>query len=152
MYFRSNKIFLATLFISIIKLCNPAIAQSYEIKNGYIFEQKYVQRISVQQAEKFLNKSDVFESLMSFDWIKEKEVIKNSTVKRIGDRLVLSFPRNIVSLKNFSTTQGDGEMQNFKYIKSIPGYHIIGIEYTHDQPHFLLVSESGNTIYFVKTD
>lgn len=128
------------------------MAQSYEFRHGYIFDQRYVERISLKQAEKIVNIQGLFEPLMAFDWMQEKEEIKDARVKRIGGRLVLAFGGRVpLSLKNFSTKQGDGELQVFKYIKSVPGYHIVGIEYGHDQPQFLLVSELSSRIYFVDT-
>ena len=148
-----TRLFLAALFLALIAICHSAIAQSYEFRQGYIFDQRYVERISLTQAEKIANVQGLFEPLMSFAWTKEKEEIKDLRVRRIGERLVFAFSDSAqLSLKNFSTKKGDGEMQLFKYIKSVPGYHIIGVEYGHDQPQFLLVSESGGHIYFVNTN
>ncbi|WP_395704091.1 hypothetical protein [Aquabacterium sp.] len=145
--------FLAAVTLALAAGCTDSIAQAYEFRQGYIFDQRYVERISVSQAEKIANTPKLFEPLMSFDWTQQKEAIKDPRVKRIGDRLVLSFGGGAkLSLKNFSAKQGDGDSQIFKYIKSIPGYHIVGVEYGHDQPQFLLVSESGAHVYFVNTN
>ena len=145
--------FLAALSVALIVSCNSANAQSYEFRQGYIFDQPYVERVSLEKAEKVANAKGIFEPLMSFDWTKEKELIKDHRIKRTGNRLVLAFSANAeLSLKNFSTKRGDGESQTFKYIKSVPGYHIIGVEYGHDQPQFLLVPEQGGHVYFVNTN
>lgn len=145
--------FVAAVTLALAAGCTASMAQSYEFRQGYIFDQRYVERISVSQAEKIANIPKLFEPLMTFDWTRQKEVIKDSRVRRMGNRLVLSFGGGAnLSLKDFSTKQGDGESQNFKYIKSIPGYHIVGVEYGHDQPQFLLVSESGAHVYFVNTN
>jgi DNA polymerase V len=37
-----------------------------------------------------------------------------------------------------------------KAIKSIPGYHLIGVQNGHDQPQFILIGESGSHINFVE--
>lgn len=148
-----TRLFLAAFSLALIAISHSAIAQSYEFRQGYIFDQGYVERISLSQAEKIANVQGLFEPLMSFAWTKEKEEIKDSRVRRIGERLVLAFSGSAqLSLMNFSTKQGDGELQLFKYIKSVSGYHIVGIEYGHDQPQFLLVSKSGDPIYFVNTN
>jgi hypothetical protein len=143
---------LAAFTLAVASGCGASVAQSYEFRQGYIFAQRYVERISLSQAEKIANIPKLFEPLMSFDWTKRKEEIKDRRVSRMGNRLVLTFTGGgKLSLKNFSTKQGDGDSQLFKYIKSIPGYHIVGVEYGHDQPQFLLISESGSRIYFVNT-
>ena len=148
-----NRPFLVAFIIAHASISGSAIAQSYEFRNGYIFDQGYVKRISLSQAEKIANIPGLFEPLMTFDWTRRKEEIKDTRVKRFGGRLVLEFGGNArLSLKNFSTRKGDGEFQLFKYIKSIPGYHIVGVEYGHDQPQFMLISESGGEIYFVNTN
>lgn len=148
-----NRPFLGALIIALTSICSSAIAQTYEFRNGYIFDQSYVKRISLGQAEKIANIPDLFEPLMTFDWTQRKEEIKDKRVKRFGGRLVFEFGSNArLSLKNFSTKKGEGELQSFKYIKSIPGYHIVGVEYGHDQPQFMLIGESGSHIYFVDTN
>lgn len=141
------------LAVVLVFICHAAAAQSYEFRQGYIFDQRYVTRISVSEAEKIANMPGLFGPLLSFDWTKAKEEIKTSRVKRLGSRLVVEFGANAsLSLKNFSTKKGDGELQVFKYINSVPGYHIVGVEYGHDQPQFMLISESGSRIYFVNTN
>lgn len=134
-------------------IASTVFAQSYEFRQGYIFDQSYVKRISVSQAEKIANRPGLFAPLLSFDWTQAKEDIKDARIKRQGSRLVVEFGGQArLSLKDFSTRQGDGESQVFKYLKSIPGYHLIGIEYGHDQPQFLLVPEAGGQIYFVNSN
>lgn len=148
-----NRLFQYFLAIGLTFICGAVLAQSYEFRQGYIFDQHYVTRVSVSEVEKIANIPGLFGPLMSFEWTKAKEEIKTSRVKRLGSRLVVEFGANAsLSLKNFSTKKGDGELQVFKYIKSVPGYHIVGVEYGHDQPQFMLISESGNHIYFVNTN
>jgi hypothetical protein len=145
--------FVISLFVVLMPLSGPAIAQSYEYRNGYIFDQSYVKRVSVSEAEKIASSPGLFEPLMTFDWTAKREEIKDKRVKRVGGRLVVEFGGNArLSLKNFSTRKGDGDLQDFKYIKSVPGYHIVGVEYGHDQPQFMLIPESGGQIYFVDTN
>lgn len=132
------------------------MAQSYEYgqRQGYIFAQKYVKRISVAQAEKVIGSPGFFESLLSSNW--GKEVIKDGRVRRSADRLILEFGgRAPLSLKDYTlkeTKQREGDSQTFKYIKGLRDYHLVGVEFGHDQPAFLLVSYSGREIYFVNTN
>jgi hypothetical protein len=148
-----NKPFVAVLISALSCIVCDASAQIYEFRNGYIFDQPYVQRISLSQAEKIASAPDLFEPLMTFEWTKQKEQIRDPRIKRTGNQLGLEFGGNgRLSLKNFKTKEGDGELQVFKYLKSVPEYHIVGVEYGHDQPQFLLISESGRPIYFVSTN
>ncbi len=148
-----NRPFLVALFIALTSVWSSAIAQSYEYRNGYIFDQGYVKRISLSQAQKIAGISEPLEPLLTFDWTQQKEKIKDERVKRIGGRLIFEFGGNErLSLKNFSTKKGDGELQYFKYLKSVPGYHIVGVEYGHDQPQFMLIAESGSLVYFIDTN
>ncbi len=132
-----------------------SMAQTYEYgqRQGYIFAQKYVKRISVEQAEQVIGSPGFFEPLLSFNW--GKEAIKDGRVKRSGDRLILQFDgRAPLSLKDFvrkPTKQSEGDSQEFKYITRVRDYHVVGVVFGHDQPAFLLVSYSGEKIYFVNT-
>lgn len=151
-----KRIFFTLLITAFTSLCGSAIAQTYEYRNSYIFEQSYVKRISLIQAEKIANIPGLFEPLMSWEWTRGKEEVRDKRIQRDRDRLVIEFGSNKnLSLKNFSTKatkNGDGDSQLFKYLKSVPGHHIIGVIYGHDQPQFLLISESGSYIYFVDTN
>ena len=136
--------------------CSVSIAQSYEYgqRQGYIFSQAYVQRISLQHAERIMGSPGLFGQLLSLNW--RKEVIKDRRVKRVGDRLILQFDaRPPLSLRDFvrqETMQSEGDAQTYTYIQSARDYHVVGVEFGHDQPAFLLVAYSGSTIYFVDTN
>jgi hypothetical protein len=141
---------ITTLFFSI---CSPSLAQSYDYRQGYIFEQKYIKRISLKQAEQVAASPGLFNPFLSWDWGPEK--ISDSRIKRARGQLVLDFAgKSPLSLRDYSrklTKQAEGDSQQFQYLKSVPGYHIIGVTFGHDQPAFLLVSESGRDLYFVDT-
>lgn len=141
------------LTLALAFACHAASAQAYEFRQGYVFEQRYVKRISISQAEQLTKLPGLFEPLRTFEWTKAKEQIADARVKRVGPRLVFEFGgKAALSLKDFSTTKGDGELQTFKYLRSVPGYHVVGVEYGHDQPQFMLVPEAGGQIYFVDTN
>ncbi|MBC3873376.1 hypothetical protein [Undibacterium flavidum] len=132
---------------------DEAVAQSYDFRQGYIFEQKFVKRISISQAEEVASSFGFFEPLMSWEWGVEK--IADPHVKRIGNRLVFDFDgKGSLSLRDYTrkaTKIAEGELQKFVYIKSVPFYHVVGVLFGHDQPAFLLVSTVGENIYFVDT-
>ena len=144
------------LTLALLAFCAESMAQSYEYgqRQGYIFDQKYVRRISVQQAEKVISVPGFFEPLLSPNW--GREVIQDSRVQRVGDRLILQFGgKPPLSLRDYTlkeTKQSEGDSQKFRYIKSVRGYHLVGVEFGHDQPAFLLISQLGSEIYFVDTN
>lgn len=139
--------------ILIFLVGDVALAQSYDFRQGYIFEQQFVKRISISEAEEVASSLGLFEPLMSWEWGAEK--IADSRVKRIGTKLVFDFDgKRRLSLRDYTTKAtkiGDGESQKFKYIKSTPFYHVVGVLFGHDQPGFLLVSTIGENVYFVDT-
>jgi hypothetical protein len=144
------------LALALSTLCSASTAQSYEYgqRQGYIFDQKYVKRISIQQAEQVIGSVGFFVPLLSGSW--KNEVIKDGRVKRSGDRLILQFNgKSPLSLRDYTlkeTAQSEGDSQTFTYIKSVRDYHVIGVEFANDQPAFLLISYSGREIYFVNTN
>lgn len=144
------------LALALLASCAESVAQSYEFgqKNGYIFEQKYVTRISKERAEQLIGSRGYFEPLLSAPW--GKEVIRDSGIRRTGDRLILQFPgRPPLSLRDYflkETSDSEGDLQTFRYLKSERDLHVVGIEFGHDGPAFLLVSRSGSEIYFVNTN
>lgn len=130
--------------------CSASFSQSYEFDQGYIFEQEYIKRVSLERAEEISGVSGVFNEFLSWDWPYEK--ITSSLVERAGNRMVIKFENKpALTLRDFSTKEGDGEAQLFRYLKSVPGYHVIGVVFGHDQPAFLLIHESGSDLYFVDT-
>lgn len=150
---RLKKTILAAIAVQLSATCGLAAAQSYEFRHGYVFEQPYVERISISRAEEIAGIPKLFEPLMSFEWTQRKEDIRDNRVRRVGNRLVLARgDGGTLSLKNFSTQRGDADSQSFKYLMGVPGYHLVGVEYGHDQPQYLLVAESGGKIYFVNTN
>lgn len=141
------------LMAALVVFCPPSLAQTYEFKQGYIFHQPFVKRIPLSEAIAITQQQQVFDDLMQFDWLEKKEVIHDPNVKRKGSRLIVSFGAGKqLSLKNFSTRKGDGEAQLFKYLTTLADHHLIGVQFGHDQPHFLLVPVSGSPVYFVDTN
>jgi len=142
--------FIAVLFVF---FCNATFSQSYDYHQGYIFEQKYIKRISLEKAEQIAAVPAVFKQFLSWNWGVEK--ITNSHIERNGETLIIKFEnKSPLTLRDFSvesTKEVEGDSQIFKYLKSVPGYHIIGVIFGNDQPAFLLINESGSELYFVDT-
>jgi hypothetical protein len=142
---------LCTLFF----LCfgGAPMAQTYDFRQGYIFEQAYVSRIPLAKAEHITGLPGLFAPFRAGDW--GKELIQDPRVKRTGNRLIVQFSGKApLSLKDFtigSTRQREGDSQKFRYLKTVANYHVLGVLFGHDQPGFLLVSVSGRDIFFVDT-
>ena len=140
---------------AMLGLSSTAFAQTYEHQHGYIFDQPYVQRISVSKAEQVSASPGAIEPLLDFEWLEaleSREVIQQSGVQRQGSRLVIQFPdKKQLSLKDYVTKQLEGDYQRFRYLKRMGSFHLIAVIYAHDQPQFLLVPQAGGQIYFVDT-
>ncbi|MFO1264157.1 MAG: hypothetical protein U1E84_12600 [Rhodoferax sp.] len=139
--------------LALLTLAGRVSAQTYEFRHGYVFEQPYVQRVTVRDAEEAAQTPGLFTPLLNFDWTRKPEQIHDARVQRVGNRLVLHFDGKAwLSLQDYATKRGDGEFQRFKYLMRMAGFHIVGVEYGHDQPQFLLIADTGRPIYFVNTN
>ena len=131
--------------------CNWSQAQSYDFRHGYIFEQSYVKRIPLSDAEQLIKVEGFFNPFISAGWGKER--IKDARVSRAGTNLSIQFSgKTSLNLRDFTmkaSKERDGEYQRFRYLGNVAHFHLIGVEFGHDQPTFLLVDYSGRDIYFV---
>lgn len=130
-----------------------AVAQHYEYRQGYIFEQAYIQRISIAQAEQIASSPGLFAPLMNWEWGEER--LTEPRVKRVRDRLVFQFKDHApLSLRDYTRASSkavEGDAQRFVYLRSTPAHHVVGVIFGHDQPAFLLVTKSGGPHYFVNS-
>nr|WP_315468914.1 hypothetical protein [uncultured Undibacterium sp.] len=131
--------------------CNWSQAQSDDFRHGYIFEQSYVKRIPLSKAEQLINVESFFTPFTSADWSKEK--IKDARISRAGTSLSIQFSgKTSLNLRDFTmkaSKEMDGEYQRFRYLRNVAHFHLIGVEFGHDQPTFLLVDYAGRDIYFI---
>lgn len=137
-----------------ILVCGTAVAQSYDYRQGYIFEQTYVKRITLSKAEQLIGTPEFFTPYRENKWGKEK--ISSNQVKRSGAKLTIKFlGKAPLKLRDFNiktTRERDGDFQRFQYLGNAAKFHLIGVEFGHDQPTFLLVDQAGQEIYFVDMD
>lgn len=128
-----------------------AVAQSYDYRQGYIFEQTYVKRIPLSKAEQLIGTPEFFTPYRENKWGKEK--ISSDQVKRSGAKLTIKFfGKAPLQLRDFTlktTHEREGDFQRFQYLGMAAKFHLIGVEFGHDQPMFLLVDQAGQEIYFV---
>lgn len=147
-----NKIMLILTPLLLIAV-GQSFAKSYVFSHGYIFDQSYVKRISIAQAENILSQPGIFDPFLTWNWGKEK--ISDNMISRSGDKLLIrSSTKDVLSLCDYvrrDTKSKDGDSQKFVYLRSSDQYHIIGVLFGHDQPAFLLVPRTGSQLYFVDT-
>jgi hypothetical protein len=134
-------------------MCGGVNAQQYTFSQGYIFEQKYVQRIDLAKAETLLGETGGIERFRTYDWLEHGDKTLTAGVRRAGDRLVFTFKaRPELSLRDYvGKGHGEGDWQRFIYLGSFADYHLVGVSFQHDEPGFLLIEKSGFKVYFVDT-
>jgi len=142
--------------LCIVSPMGIAYGQQYDINQGYIFDQKYVQRIDLAKGDELIGEAGGIEKFRKYDtykWEVHGDRAMPAGVNRNGDRLVFKFPsRPELSLRDFevkSTDDREGDSQRFIYLHSFANYHLVGIPFGHDEPGFLLIEKSGAKIYFV---
>ena len=132
-----------------------AYGQQYGSGQGYIFDQKYVQRIDLVQGEKLIGEVGGIEKFRkAYDWIKYGDELIPPDVSREGDRLVFKFKsRPELSLRdweyNGESTGTESDYTHFSYLHTFANYHFVGVDLDHDEPGFLLIEKSGKKIYWV---
>jgi hypothetical protein len=93
--------------------CNRLQAQTYDFRNGYIFEQSYVKRIPLSKAEQLINVEGFFTPFISADWGKER--IKDARVFRAGTSLSIQLSgKTSLNLRDFTmkaSKERNGEYQ-----------------------------------------
>lgn len=146
--------YLTTLALLLIFMCGGASAQQYNFSQGYIFKQKYVQRIDLAEGEKLIGEAGGIEKFRKYDtndWDRHGDKTLTAGVRRAGDRLVFKFKaRPELSLRDFVYKgAGDGDSQQFIYLRAFTNYHLVGVVFGHDEPCFLLIAKSGEKIFFV---
>ncbi len=142
-----------TVALLVALTCGGANAQQYRYSQGYIFEQKYVQRIDLAKGEKLIGEAGGIERFRTYDWLDHGDKTLPAGVSRAGDRLVFTFKaRPELSLRDYAGKgHGEGDWQRFTYLRSFAEYHLVGVCFQHDEPGFLLIEKSGAKVYFVDT-
>ncbi|MDD5158681.1 MAG: hypothetical protein PHI47_09400 [Sulfuricurvum sp.] len=131
-------------------ISSRAYPHDFDGRNGYIFDQSYVTRISESNASALLkikNAGDVFLK-------KSKTTILPNGVKKSSDKLIFKAAgKPDLSLKSYVYKgKDDGDSQRFSYVSELGKYHLVVVEFDHDRPCFILVHKNTLKIYFVDYD
>lgn len=129
-----------------------AFSQEFDAKDGYIFDQKYVTRITEAKASDMLaikNSGDVFWELYN----KDKSSLKlPEHVKIMAEKVIFSAEGvQDLSLKSY-VHKGDsdsGDSQKFSYVSDLKTHHLAVVEFDHDRPCFILIDKKSLQVYFV---
>lgn len=141
-----------TFALLLVFMCGVVNAQQYNFSQGYIFEQKYVQRIDLTEGEKLIGGAGGIEKFRTYDWLGHGDKTLPAGVGRARDRLVFKFKaRPEISLRDFVYKgAGDGDSQRFIYLRSFANYHLVGVSFDHDEPGFLLIEKLGSKVNATK--
>ncbi len=129
-----------------------AHAQNFDYRQGYIFEQSFVTRISEEQARQRLQIPEVNAVLLQLHAQHGKSEMLPHGVQRQGAVLSFSSPgRPALRLKSYHYKGKDdgGDSQKFVYLKREGNYHIVCAEFDHDAPGFLLIDKDNLQVFFV---
>jgi hypothetical protein len=143
--------FQVTFALLLVLVCGGVNAQQYDFSQGYIFDQKYVQRIDLAKGEHLIGEEGGIEKFRTYKWIGHGDKTLPGGVRRAGDKLVFKFKAHPeMSFRDFVYKgAGDGDSQRFIYLRAFTNYHLVGVTFDHDEPCFLLIAKSGEKVYFV---
>lgn len=141
------------LFVFVFLLAiYSAHAQQFDHRNGYIFDQPYVTRISEEQARQRLQRAEVNSTFLELHARHGKTEVLPNGVKRVANNLIFSAPNHTaLQLKTyvFKGKSDAGDSQRFVYLKTEANYHIVCVEFDHDAPGFLLIDKASLQVFFV---
>lgn len=133
-------------------LASSAWAQKFDGAKAYIFEQSYVTRIPPAQAQTIARQPDLLERWRSYEWLKRHQERLPDGVQRQGKRLQFTAQKNLrLELSSYVShgKRDSDDSQIFYYLQTLPEYHLLGVEFSHDEPHFLLIKRDNLRIYFI---
>lgn len=133
----------------------PAQAQILNGAKAYIFDQSYVTRVPAGLAETMAEQSKLIEQWRESNWTKQHQEKPAPAVKRQGQRLTILGKHGaslVLHSYMYRGTRDSGDSQIFTYLQTLKNYHLLGVEFSHDEPHFLLVERSTLKVYFVDFD
>ncbi len=148
--------FLFRLFvIALCCLILPAPAQILNGANAYIFDQSYVTRIPAALADTMAEHNKLIDQWRNSNWTNQHKEKRPPEVKRQGKRLTIqgnSTAPLILQSYVYRGNRDSRDSQIFTYLQTLKNYHLLGVEFSHDEPHFLLVERSTLKTYFVDFD
>ncbi|MBT0570812.1 hypothetical protein KIK84_10765 [Curvibacter sp. CHRR-16] len=138
-----------------------AHAQDFNGRQGYIFKQPFVTRVSTRAASQLLGIVDIdqvfFDQYFKLgnQQYQERDGAMPSGVSRVGNTLVLEVPdKPALRLTDFQFKgKRDGaDSQRFTYLMERATFHVLAVSFDHDRPCFMLVDKESLKVYFIDYD
>jgi hypothetical protein len=147
--------FAVVIGLVLLAIASRAYPQDFDGRNGYIFNQGYVTRITESNASALLNIKDAGDVFWNLYEKKGKTTALPKGVKKSGDKLIFEVAgKPDLSLKSYTYKDKDdsGDSQRFSYVSEFGQYHLVVVEFDHDRPCFILVNKGTLKVYFVDYD
>jgi len=144
--------FAVAIGIILLAISSPAYSQDFDGRNGYIFDQGYVTRMTESDASALLKIKDIGDVFWKLYDKKDKATVLPKGVKKSADKLVFEVAgKSDLSLKSYVYKGKDdsGDSQRFSYVSEFGKYHLVVVEFDHDLPSFILVEKDTLKVYFV---
>ena len=143
--------FFSVIVFALLTIASGANAQNFDGSRGYIFDQSYVTRIKESDAANLVQIKDATDKFQKL-YEKKKSVILPKGVKKLADTLIFEVAgKPSLSLKSYVYKGKDdsGDSQKFSYVAELEKFHLVVVEFDHDQPCFILVNKATLKVYFV---
>lgn len=145
------KFFVVVGFV-LLAISSLAYPQNFDGREGYIFDQSYVTRITESKASALLEIKDASDLFWKLYKKKGKTTALPKGVKKSADNLSFEVSgKPGLSLKSFvyKGTGDSGDSQRFSHLGESGKYHLVVVEFDHDSPGFILVDRYTLKVYFV---
>lgn len=147
--------FAVVIGLVLFAISSPAYSQDFDGRDGYIFDQGYVTRITESNASALLKIKDIGDVFWKLYEKKDKVTVLPKGVKKSTDKLIFKVAgKSDLSLKSYAYKGKDdsGDSQRFSYVSEFGKYHLVVVEFDHDRPCFILVNKDTLKVYFVDYD
>lgn len=135
-----------------------AQAQDFNGRQGYVFKQPFVTRISTHAASQLLGIVDIDQVFFDLYFklgnqqYQARDGAMPSGISRVGNTLVLTVPDKPALRLTDSQYKGKrdgGDTQRFTYLTELPAFHVLAVSFDHDRPCFMLVDKETLKVYFI---
>ena len=144
--------FAVAIGLILLAISSPIYSQDFDGRNGYIFDQGYITRITESDASALLKIKDIGDVFWKLYDKKDKATALPKGVKKSSDKLVFEVAgKPDLSLKSYiyKGKEDSGDSQRFSYVSEFGMYHLVVVEFDHDRPYFILVDKDTLKVYFV---
>lgn len=147
--------FAVVILLVLLTIPTNISPQTFDGREGFIFEQSYVTRITESDAAVLINTKDAGELFLNLYEKKDKTTVLPKGVVQFADRLIFQAAgKTDLSFKNYVYQGKDdsGDSQRFSYLSEFGKYHLVVVTFDHDRPCFMLVDKDTLKVYFVNYD